>query len=549
MAEGDELKSQKEEEAHLFVLVHGLWGGPNHMLTIERAILELLPATSKEKIVTLKPSSFRFWKTYDGIEINAHRVIKDILYEIEILKQKSNYKVVKFSIVGYSLGGLIARFIIGEFFRLGFFDTVKPVFFTTFATPHVGVEFFKNFLFDKAANEIGRYLFGPSGKQLFVADDERLLVKLADPEGDFFKGLSLFEKHILLSNVRNDRTVAFFTSFITEYSPFDNWNTVRIKYLKDLLQSRIGKMWVRPKVVDLLRTTIVREERNSSFNVNAEVNSQEETSIFRSNVVLRYFMISVVALFLIPIWIPFVLISSLVASLYSLTKVRIIDKPNVKEHWTRVFHSVYGSSPIDIEDAKIALENRNKRKKLADHESFKGDTSNLTENTMEGIMYAEERFTTKASKRRERTDDNDGDGTQSAKDSLRSSSPDDDTAVQNTVTPRDEDYELKLFFIDTEGNDRAMQDNHALLTSKEYLKFDIFTPSSRLNLGNDKSFIVRSLNKIPWVKIPVYIDAWNSHDGIVARRGPKTNPKGTSTIFLWVSLLRNHLQSSTNTSP
>ncbi|KAK7678172.1 hypothetical protein QCA50_018850 [Cerrena zonata] len=105
------------KSAHLFVLVHGLWGGPNHMSTIERAILDGLSTVTNDKIVTLKPSSFRFWKTYDGIQVNAERVMTDILYEIETLKEKQNYHVNKISIIGYSLGGLISRYVIGKFYE------------------------------------------------------------------------------------------------------------------------------------------------------------------------------------------------------------------------------------------------------------------------------------------------------------------------------------------------------------------------------------------------------------------------------------------------
>ena len=132
--------SSKPKPTHLFVLVHGLLGGPNHRQSIERCIKTLLPSESKHKIVTLRPSSFRFWKTFDGLKLNAERVITDILYEIETLRQENNLKVEKISLVGYSLGGLISRYVIGMLEEIGFFDIVEPVFFTTFATPHVGVE-------------------------------------------------------------------------------------------------------------------------------------------------------------------------------------------------------------------------------------------------------------------------------------------------------------------------------------------------------------------------------------------------------------------------
>lgn len=539
----------KEQSAHLFVLVHGLWGSPNHMLTIERSLRELLEECSDEKIVTLKPSSFRFWKTYDGLRINAQRVIRDIFYEIEALKQKSNCKVVKISMVGYSLGGLISRCIVGLLNELGFFDKVEPVFFTTFATPHVGVEFFNDNIFDKTANNVGLYLFGKSGREMFMTDKDQLLKKMADPKGTFYQGLCKFQKHMLLANVRNDRTVAFFTSFITEYSPFDNWDSVKIKYLKDLQQARVGKMYVKPKFVDLNRTCLTIRSVDEDF----EGNIQEETSIFRSNKLFRIVIICLVSFFILPFWIPLVLFSSLISSIYSMIKIRLIQPPKIELHWRRVANSVYGSSPVDLEDAKIGLQNRDERRSLSKQNYFKGDTSELTENTMEGLMYAEERFIGKSSKHISEEDEGDDSSSSS---NLRKI---DESASEDTNEDNDyEDSELdredierpallekntkrKVVEVDTKSNDKSIFQHYSTLTKWKNSQFPLFTNNCKLPIGEDKQFIIDSLNTIDWIKIPVYIDAWNSHDGIVARRGPKTNPKGVSTICLWVSILRNHI--------
>lgn len=73
-------------------------------------------------------------------------------------------------------------------------------------------------------------------------------------------------------------------------------------------------------------------------------------------------------------------------------------------------------------------------------------------------------------------------------------------------------------------------------------KISLFTKESELKLDEEKRYIMDSLNELNWIKIPVFLDVWNSHDGIVSRRGPKTNPKGAATIGVWVSILRNHLQ-------
>ena len=189
--------NSKSKSTHLFVLIHGLWGTSSHMATIEKFIKENLPSSTDDKIATIKPACFRFWKTYDGLELNAKKIIADIFYEIESLKQNNDLEVTKISIIGYSLGGLISRYVIGLLNELDFFEKIEPIFFSTFATPHVGIQFFNDNIFDAVANRLGPYLFGKSGGQLFIADHDKILVKMADPQEKYMRGLKKFQKHIL----------------------------------------------------------------------------------------------------------------------------------------------------------------------------------------------------------------------------------------------------------------------------------------------------------------------------------------------------------------
>ncbi|KAK6454949.1 putative serine esterase [Scheffersomyces xylosifermentans] len=532
------VETREEENAHLFVLVHGLWGSPNHMHTIERFLKDLIPSVSNEKIAILKPSSFRFWKTYDGLELNSQKIIAEIFYEIETLKQKNNYNVTKISIIGYSLGGLLSRYVIGILEEIGFFDKVEPIFFTTFATPHVGVQFFAKNIFDNTANRLGPYLFGPSGLQLFVKDTEKALRVMADPSKRYYQGLKRFQKHILLANVRNDRTVAFFTSYITEYSPFDDWRSVKIKYLKNLPEIKVGTVQTRPKFVDLTRSHVLSTEAVKTF----EGNTQEDTSFLRSNRIVKILVVLVLASFFLPFWIPLVLSTSVYVSIYSMIKIRFITRPQVDKHWAKVRDTVYGSAPVDPKDAKIGEEQRNMRAKLARQESFKGDTSRMTGNAMENMLYAESRFVAKNSQFKDdeeaargsveaanqyegRDDDEDDDGVDGEMTSI--------VSVKNNQ---------RIVSVNIEANDSIVNTHLATLKLKDYERFPLFTPKAKLEMDEDKLYIIKSLNKLDWVKIPVYLDCWNAHDGIVSRKGPRSNARGTSTIGLWCSVLRNHLK-------
>lgn len=523
----------KPKPAHLFVLVHGLLGGPNHMQTIDRCLKSLLPSESKHKIVTLRPSSFRFWKTFDGLRLNAERVITDILYEIETLRNENNLKVEKISIVGYSLGGLISRYVIGMLQEIGFFDTIEPVFFTTIATPHVGVEFVSGNMFEKAANVTFQYLFGYSGPQMFLSDSLKTLVSLADPAKKFMHGLQRFQKHILMANVRNDFTVPFFTSYITPYSPFDQWSVIKIKYLKDLPQAHIGRTQVRPKFVDLTRSLVLQPTSSEKGNI------QEGTSFWRRNKIAKL-VAATLLIFLVPLWIPFFLVGSSFGSIYSYFKVPITKAPKIASHWDRVKGSVYGTNPVDHEDAEIGQNRRALRKKLARHDTFKGDTSELAENAMENIFYAEARLSGKNPQiKNEETEEE----------------AEEDAGPDGTETEEEEtDADSKALMIlklssgtrvvdiDAIANDAAIKRHLPALQIKDLTQFPVFTEKTKLKLSEDQRYIIENLNQLNWIKIPVYIDAWNSHDGIISRRGPRTNTKGTATIGLWVSILRQHLK-------
>lgn len=513
------------------------------MLTIEKAIKNSLSEISKERIITLKPSSFRFWKTYDGIPKCAERVIADLLYEIETLKQKDHLKVTKISIVGYSLGGLISRHVIGTLYSMGFFDEVKPVFFSTFATPHVGIHFFRANFFDKFANVVGKFLFGVSGLELFIADSLELLVRMSDPESDFYKGLDKFESRVLLANVKNDRSVAFFTSFITEYSPFDQLDLVNICYMKDLPSSRVGSATVWPKFIDLGKSHRVEDPGDFLGN------KQEATSIIRSNKIFRWTIIIAAAAVLVPFYMPLILCLSLYVSGYSALKVKLLKSLKNDVHWKDVKVSVYEGGAIDSEHTQQGESRRKQRSELARHETFKGDTSNFTESAMEGMLFAEDKFVGGHSRVIEEETHEKGGSTESSTPPDEAGDNDEESDLDNAPESNKSIFAAFLkrkhiLDIKCDENDEAIKNHMELLRARDTSTFPLFSEDSKLQLPESQRKIVDNLNKLDWMKIAVYHDLFNAHDGIVARRGEKTNPKGTCTIYLWASILRNHLRDS-----
>ena len=84
----------------------------------------LIGRNPKLHTLVTKSNSGNF--TYDGIELGGERVCQAIEEEIEKLS-RAGQKVTRLSLVGYSLGGLVARYTIGLLDSKGLFDKVEPV--------------------------------------------------------------------------------------------------------------------------------------------------------------------------------------------------------------------------------------------------------------------------------------------------------------------------------------------------------------------------------------------------------------------------------------
>lgn len=187
----------------------------------------------KLHVLVTKSNSNSF--TYDGIELGGERTANEVEEEIKKLEEGGN-KITKISIVGYSLGGLVARYVVGLLYSKGYFDRIQPVNFTTFATPHLGVRSPllgpHNYLW----NVLGARTLSTSGRQLFTVDSFRdtgrpLLTILADPNSVFIRGLAQFKHRTLYSNIVNDRSVVYYTSCITYKDPFVNIDAVDLQPL------------------------------------------------------------------------------------------------------------------------------------------------------------------------------------------------------------------------------------------------------------------------------------------------------------------------------
>ncbi|KFX98790.1 hypothetical protein O988_04197 [Pseudogymnoascus sp. VKM F-3808] len=217
---------------HLCVLVHGLWGNPNHLRNVAKVLREKY-SEDKLHILVSKRNSGSF--TYDGIELGGQRVCQEIEEELKRLSE-SGQAVKKLSMVGYSLGGLVGRYTVGLLESRGFFDHIEAINFTTISTPHLGVRSPNRAVISQIFNVLGPQMLSMSGKQLFMVDNFRetgrpILEVMSDPNSIFINGLRRFKRHSLYANIINDRTAPFFTTGISKIDPFVDLKAVDIGYI------------------------------------------------------------------------------------------------------------------------------------------------------------------------------------------------------------------------------------------------------------------------------------------------------------------------------
>ncbi|CAG8949990.1 hypothetical protein HYFRA_00004322 [Hymenoscyphus fraxineus] len=226
----DPIIQTTQDTHHLCVLIHGFWGGPKDLQVMAQTLQNKDPSLH---ILIAKSNNGNF--TYDGIDIGGERICKEIEEEIGNLA-RDGLEVTKLSLVGYSLGGLIARYAAGLLYGKGVFERIEPVNFTTFVSPHLGVRAPLRGWQDTLWNVFGARTLLTSGWQLFMIDKFRdtnrpLLEILSDPNSVFMKGLEQFQRRTLYTNIANDRSAVYYTTSISSTDPFTNLDTLDLDYL------------------------------------------------------------------------------------------------------------------------------------------------------------------------------------------------------------------------------------------------------------------------------------------------------------------------------
>ncbi|KAI0078681.1 DUF676-domain-containing protein [Panus rudis PR-1116 ss-1] len=232
--------SSEGDKVHLLVLIHGMWGNPSHLAEMKRIYEETLCRQDSargpegERVHILVAETNTESSTYDGIDWGGERVTDEIITEVKRLEAEGE-TVTKFSVTGYSLGGLIARYVVGILHQRKFFDKVKPVNFSTVATPHIGIIRYPSFR-SRLFATLGTRLLSRTGEQFYAQDKwsargRPLLEVMADSERIFYQALQLFPHVTFYANAINDVTVPYMTAAAEDDDPFEDhaWNGIKIE--------------------------------------------------------------------------------------------------------------------------------------------------------------------------------------------------------------------------------------------------------------------------------------------------------------------------------
>ncbi|GBC00406.1 hypothetical protein RclHR1_03850004 [Rhizophagus clarus] len=328
------------KEIHLVVFSHGLWGNPSHLKYLVEQFEE--KHGDNVHILNAKCNSSKY--TYDGINVCGDRLVEEIHAEVKSLQDKSSNKITKFSIIGYSLGGLISRYAIGILYQQGFFKLIEPILFITFATPHLGIRREDNKTFTKIVTWMSSTLLSQTGEQLIFVDkyegDEPILLSMTRPDKIFFIALSEFKYRKLYANTRNDRTVPFWTAAISEIDPFENFDELEIvtnEKFGDIIES-ISKIENVQKIpFNQMLTNTIKE-------------------------VLRYLLVAVATPILLPLWIIFVLSTITVQGIMSRRRVRKISAMKTKNSnidSSKDFGTAIGATSLEEDAVETALNIKN----------------------------------------------------------------------------------------------------------------------------------------------------------------------------------------------
>jgi len=202
------LASAQGSPTTLIVLQHGLYGSAASMRTIEAAITRQFGGQAIVHCCTANEGL----QTRDGVAAGGRRLAADVR---KIAARCSTLRTV--SLVGFSLGGLYARYAAAELLdRDGRLAGLTPDALVTVACPHLGVRRFTYLPLPSWVRCLGWWVAGQTAVELLLQDGRHghLLVALGTAGGRYGAALRAFRRRRLYANLRGDYMAPFGTAAI-----------------------------------------------------------------------------------------------------------------------------------------------------------------------------------------------------------------------------------------------------------------------------------------------------------------------------------------------
>lgn len=497
-----------DKKNHLIVLIHGLWGSSKNLARLESVLHHSFEDSDLCTIHTYAPECFSHFKTYDGIALIGDYIIPNLFDHLAKLHHENGILIDEISFIGYSLGGLITRYIIGELSEIGFFDKFKPGFLTTFASPHLGVTFYNGFL----ANLLGSNLLGQTGKDLFMVDGyESILYKLSDPKNKYLKALDLFDTKISIANVQADRTVGFYSAFMTKYDVFKDWEDVDPEFITDLPKAILKENndFIEPFIIDFKNSERLNPDHDTAKN-----SKNNKMNIINKRVKTRMVIISVVVTMIFPVILSF----SLFGTIRSFLRNKTIPKLDILK--------LYKTLLVKLNQTKLPSSNTSfEKQKLIDSSDGYNEEEQMISKDISVSQVTREVVENGLN--------------------LVNTPGDID---QQKIIKKTFDTSKKVYSIDTDfeleftSRETAVENLVNGLVNDNLSNIPLTKNIDPLPFSEVREEIFNNLNSTKWTKIAVLLHSFNAHQSVVGRRGFDRAPESIPLMFLYSFLVERSLQ-------
>ena len=207
---------------HLIVCVHGMHGNASDFDCLRQVITTQIPDDTVVYAIKCNESD-----TGDGIRRGGERAADEVEHQLSTYGAQNVHDM---SIVGHSLGGLYARYMITVLHSRpkSIYHAIRKRRFITLAAPHLGATYhFHAHAISSTLKMVTSWIrpsLPTTHRELLLCDEPQILHTMATSP-DFLKAWSEFESTILYSNVWFDALVSYCSSSIELFHLRDHWVT------------------------------------------------------------------------------------------------------------------------------------------------------------------------------------------------------------------------------------------------------------------------------------------------------------------------------------